>query len=199
MTTKVPALFLDKDGTLTVDKYPNADPGQIELSPHSIEGLIAMRDAGYKLVVISNQPGVAFGQISLDTLKSIESRIRVLLAVQSIDLEAFYFCPHHPNGSIVTFRTLCTCRKPATGLFTRAAEDLGIDLKRSWYFGDILDDVEAGNRAGCRTVLINNGNETEWHLDTSLRWPHFVAPTIDHAVRRIQPELTPKSCEVSML
>jgi len=96
----------------------------------------------------------------------------------------FYYCPHHPDGAVADLRTTCACRKPAPGLLWQAARAEGIDLARSWFIGDILNDVEAGNRAGCRTILLNNGHETEW-VASPLRVPWAVAPDLDAAARII--------------
>ncbi len=94
-------------------------------------------------------------------------------------LHAVYACPHHPKGRVPEYTCACLCRKPMPGLLRRAAADHGVDLRRSWFVGDILDDVEAGRRAGCRTILIDNGNETQWVVDP--RNPHLRTP--DHVVR----------------
>jgi len=92
----------------------------------------------------------------------VENRIRELLGPINVPLAGFYYCPHHPEGKIAQYSKTCDCRKPRPGLILRAARERDINLAQSWFIGDILDDIEAGHRAGCRTVLIDNGNETEW-------------------------------------
>jgi D-glycero-D-manno-heptose 1,7-bisphosphate phosphatase len=157
------AVFLDKDGTLVRDVPYNVDPARVALAPHARRALQRLSQAGYRLIVVSNQPGVAYGCFAEDRLQALHAHLRRLLP----QLGEFYYCPHGPDEG-------CACRKPACGLLLRAAYRLGIDLERSWMVGDILDDVEAGRRAGCRTVLVDNGNETEWKAGPH-RLPHFVA------------------------
>jgi D-glycero-D-manno-heptose 1,7-bisphosphate phosphatase len=178
------AVFLDKDGTLIDDVPYNVDPERMQLAPGAREGLPALHVAGYRLVVVSNQSGVARGLFAEAALALVEARLRELLAGAGAALTGFYYCPHHPAGRVPEYAVACDCRKPAPGLLRRAAAELGIDLAASWLVGDILDDVEAGRRAGCRTVLINNGNETEWR-DGPHRIPHFTAPDLGEAARRI--------------
>lgn len=156
------AVFLDKDGTLVEDVPYNVDPARIRLLPGVAEGLAALHAAGYLLVVVSNQPGVALGLFERAALRNVEKRLALLFAEAGAALAAFHACPHHPRGNVLRYTGPCACRKPAAGLLLRAARDHDIALADSWMVGDILDDVEAGNRAGCRTVLVNCGGETEW-------------------------------------
>src|SRR5690606_16490855 len=101
-----------------------------------------------------------------------------------VQLAGAYYCPHHPEGVVDGLAVACACRKPGDGLLRRAAADLGLALDRSWMVGDILDDVEAGRRAGCRTVLLDVGHETEWRAGP-LRRPHHMAPDLPAAVEVI--------------
>lgn len=156
------AVFLDKDGTLVEDVPYNADPARLRLTPGAAAGLRLLHRAGYRLIVVSNQSGVARGYFPETALRAVEARLRQLLAAAGVPLAGFYYCPHHPAGAVPAYAATCLCRKPAPGLVLRAAREQGVDPARSWLVGDILDDVEAGRRAGCRTVLIDNGNETEW-------------------------------------
>ncbi|MFO0892952.1 MAG: HAD family hydrolase [Isosphaeraceae bacterium] len=174
------AIFLDKDGTLVEDVPYNVDPDRIRLAPGVAEGLPRLHAVGYRLFVISNQSGVALGRFSEEDLVPVRERLGSLLADLGVPLAGFYYCPHHPRGVVSGYARACRCRKPLPGLITRAALERGIDLPNSWFIGDILDDVEAGRRAGCRTVLIDNGNETEWQR-SPWRWPHAVASDLDHA------------------
>jgi D-glycero-D-manno-heptose 1,7-bisphosphate phosphatase len=91
-----------------------------------------------------------------------------------VTISGFYYCPHHPQGSVAKYAVTCECRKPNPGMLLRAADELQINLSDAWMVGDILNDVEAGNRAGCRTILIDNGNETEWKTGL-YREPDFKA------------------------
>jgi len=174
------AIFLDKDGTLIEDIPYNCDASLIRLMPGVREGLRRLQDAGYVLIVVSNQPGVAHGFFSTDALNHVETALRALLANEAIRLDDFYYCPHHPEGRMAAYATVCECRKPSPGLLMQAASDYAIELQASWMIGDILHDVEAGRRAGCRTILIDNGHETEWRLGVH-RCPHAMAADLASA------------------
>lgn len=172
------AVFLDKDGTIVRNVPYNADPAKLCLLPRNCAGLRQLAASGYQLIVVSNQPGIALGRFSGDAMRGVARRLSELLSREGLHLAGFYFCPHHPNGVDAAFSRRCACRKPAPGLLLEAARSHGIDLTQSWMIGDILDDVEAGARAGCRTVLVDRGGETEWIL-TPARVPDIVAPDID--------------------
>jgi D-glycero-D-manno-heptose 1,7-bisphosphate phosphatase len=178
------AVFLDKDGTLVEDIPYNVDPARIRLLPGAAEGLRALHAADYRLIVISNQPGIARGYFHGAALAGVYTRLRALLARRGVPLAGFYYCPHDPRGRVTAFATECQCRKPAPALVQHAAREHTIDLDRSWLVGDILDDVEAGRRAGCRTILIDNGHETEW-IWSADRVPHYSAPDLESAARII--------------
>jgi len=176
-TTRQPAVFLDKDGTLVENVPYNVNPARVRLMRGAAEGVAALHAAGFVLVVVSNQPGVSLGLFEAEALEGVRHRLRELLERAGAPLSGFYFCPHAagPDG-----RPLCRCRKPAPGLLLQAARELYLDLGRSWMVGDILDDVEAGRAAGCRTVLVDSGGETEWRL-SSARVPHAMAADLKSA------------------
>ncbi len=169
------AVFLDKDGTLIVDVPYNVSPELIQLTPGAGEGLALLQERGYRLVVVSNQPGVALGRFPESALEAVDDRLRELVAAHGTTLASFEYCPHHPEGSVAPYARTCDCRKPAPGMILAAAARHGLDLARSWLVGDILDDIEAGRRAGCRTILIDNGNETEWALSPERQFHHVAA------------------------
>jgi histidinol-phosphate phosphatase family protein len=173
-------VFFDKDGTLIEDVPYNCDLTRMRLLPGVAEGLQVLSKAGYRLAVISNQAGVAYGFFTEQFLTAAERRLRALLDDAGVPLDGFYYCPHHPDGKIDTYAVSCECRKPKAGLLRRAAAELGVDLRECWMVGDILDDIEAGRRAGCRTVLIDNGHETEWVWSPD-REPHVVATDVRRA------------------
>lgn len=175
------AIFLDKDGTIINDVPYNVDVELVELAPGTIDGLRRFSEAGYRLIVISNQSGVAHGFFSEDALVPVEERLRELLTQGGISLDGFYYCPHHPHAALARYRHRCACRKPAPGLVRRAVEEHQIDLARSWFIGDILDDVETGRRAGCHTALIDNGHETHWQFSPSRVPDLFVADLAEAA------------------
>lgn len=178
------AVFLDKDGTLVVDVPYNVDPQRMTLMPGAGEALRRLSDAGYRLIVVSNQSGVARGLFAESALPAVEQRLREMLAEHGAPISGFYCCPHHPDGSVAEYAIHCDCRKPEPGLILRAAQEHEIALDESWFIGDILNDVEAGRRAGCRTILLDNGNETEWELSRQ-RLPDCVVSDLRDAAERI--------------
>lgn len=188
------AVFLDKDGTLIPDIPYNTDPNLITLSENSVEGLKRLQHEGYVLVVISNQSGVARGYFKEEALAEVKSRIEFLFEKQGIYLDDFFYCPHHAEGNTEGYKMDCNCRKPKPGMIQEAAEKLNIDLSESWMIGDILNDVEAGNRAGCKTVLIDNGNETEW-IKGEFRTPSFIAKNINEAENYILKPIKEKTAD----
>lgn len=157
------AVFIDKDGTLVEDLPYNVDPEQIRLAPGAAESVAALRARGFRIFVVSNQPGAGLGLFNESSLAQVKARLESLL---NHALDGFYYCPHRPDAG-------CQCRKPRPGLLLRAAREHGVDLGRSWMIGDILDDVEAGRRAGCRALLVDVGNETEWQQGKARR-PHRI-------------------------
>ncbi len=178
------AIFLDKDGTLIEDIPYNVDPANIRLTVGAPIGLQKLHQLGYQLIIISNQSGIAQGYFSESALLAVEKQLCSLLQAFGIPVAGFYYCPHHPDGAVSEYAIACHCRKPEPGLIMTAAVNHAIDLTQSWVIGDILNDVEAGRRAGCRTILIDNGNETEWLL-SSQRIPHYLATDLAEAAQLI--------------
>lgn len=178
------AVFLDKDGTLIVDVPYNVAPGRIMLAPGAAEGLPRLVAAGYRIVVITNQSGVARGRFAESALAGVEARLRELLGAIGVPLDGMVHCPHHPEGTVPEYAIHCDCRKPQPGMILRAAEERGIDLPSSWFVGDLLNDVEAGRRAGCRTILLDVGRETEWKLNPDRR-PDAIAADLAGAATLI--------------
>lgn len=177
------ALFLDRDGTLVHPRHYPAQPRDLVLYSGIASHLRRLRGAGFHLVVITNQAGIARGYFGEAELAAMHAHLRAKLARYGVWLDAIYHCPHHPDGSIPELAIRCECRKPAPGMLVRAARELRIDLARSWMVGDILDDVEAGNRAGCRTVLVDL--HTERPTAAPARMPTYVARDTAHALRII--------------
>ena len=178
------AIFLDKDGTL-IDNVPyNVAPERIRLAKHATEGLHLLASRGYRLIVVSNQPGVALGMFPEHALRAVEQRLHELLHEAGLSLHGFYYCPHLPKARQTAYRLHCNCRKPAPGMLLRAAREHALKLPQCWMVGDILDDIEAGRSAGCKTVLIDNGNETQWDLSPERR-PHEIAANLLEAATMI--------------
>lgn len=174
-------MFIDKDGTLIENVPYNTDPTKIRLMPGVARGLMLLRESGNRLFIISNQPGIALGLFDAMQLSRAYEFIIELIAKEIAGrvgdlIHGFYYCPHVANA--------CECRKPAPGMLLRAASEHGLLLAHSWMIGDILDDIEAGRRAGCRSVLIDNGNETEWKQGP-MRKPDAVVARFDEAAALI--------------
>jgi histidinol-phosphate phosphatase family protein len=179
------AVFLDKDGTLVDDVPYNVNPDLLVLARNAGPALRLLRGLGYRLFVVSNQSGVARGLFEAAALPPLFARLAQMLEQEGAMLDGVFWCPHHPEGAVAAYALECDCRKPRPGMLLRAASAHGIDLARSWMVGDILNDVEAGRRAGCRTALIDNGNETEW-LRSPLRTPDVSAPDLLAAALEMQ-------------
>jgi D-glycero-D-manno-heptose 1,7-bisphosphate phosphatase len=178
------ALFLDRDGTLVHPRHYPARPEELCLYDGIGPELRRLQALGLRLVVITNQAGVARGYLSEDDLAAMHAYLADTLAGQGVRLDRIYYCPHHPDGLVRELSVPCDCRKPAPGMLLRAAAELVLDLQRSWFLGDILDDVEAGNRAGCRTVLVDLG--TEPPPAHPQRQPTYVARDTLHALRLVR-------------
>ncbi len=156
------AVFLDRDGVLNeLVFYKDQDrigsplsAKQLRVMPHAGETVRALREMGARIVVISNQPGVAKKQISYLELLRMNQKIRVELAKSGAEYDGEYYCLHHPNALLKKYRMVCDCRKPMPGMFHRAALDLDLALDESFMVGDSLVDVKAGRAAGVRTILV---------------------------------------------
>ena len=179
-----PALFLDRDGTLVEPRHYPSRPEELILYPNIAPCLRQLRQGGFRVVVITNQSGLACGLFSEDDLTRMHDDLRLRLQREGVEIDGFYHCPHHPEGVIPELAIACACRKPEPGLLLAAAADLNLDLTRSWFIGDILHDVEAGNRAGCRTILVDLG--TEATPESPVRAPHYVARNTEHALRIVR-------------
>lgn len=184
------AVFLDKDGTLIEDVPYNVKPELVRFTEGAVQGLLRLKAMGYLLIVVSNQSGVARGYFDEEALHRLYNGLNEKLQHAGLTLDGFFFCPHHPTGVIPAYAGNCQCRKPAPGMILQAADQLRIDVSASWMIGDILNDVEAGNRAGCKTILIDNGNETEW-IQSDQRKPTAVAANFTEAVGIITDEFKP--------
>jgi len=179
-----PVVFFDKDGTLVENVPYNVDPARVTLVEGALEGLQRLQDAGFRIAIVTNQSGVARGYFDEPALAGVEQRMRDLFAAGGVELAAFAYCPHHPDGVVAGYAIECECRKPRAGLITRLAEQLGVDPAECWMVGDILDDIEAGATAGCRTVLVDVGHETEW-LREGRRRPDIVVSDVRAAAQHI--------------
>lgn len=156
------AIFLDRDGT--INRYVGflRSEDELELLPDVAKAIGKINNSGYLAVVITNQPVIARGEVTVPRLQTIHNKMETLLGLEGVFVDAVYYCPHHPHkgyaGEIPELKIDCDCRKPKPGMLLRAAQDLNIDLTRSWMIGDGENDVKAGIAAGCRTALIGDGD-----------------------------------------
>lgn len=163
-----PALFVDKDGCL-VDNVPyNVDPSLLRFRPGAVQAVAEIAARGFEIIIVTNQSGLARGYFTNEQLIALRDALLDRFARESsVRIRGFLFCPHAPD---LWGLPSCQCRKPLPGMLLEAAELYGIDLERSWMIGDTLDDVEAGRRAGCRSILYESGGETLWRSNL-LRTP----------------------------
>lgn len=158
-----PAVFFDRDNTLIEDPGYIRDPDQVRLFPDAAPAIVRLRRAGYRIVIVTNQSGIARGLLDEDQLAAVHLRLRELLEQQGAGLDAVYFCPYldSPAASVAKYRQASHLRKPEPGMLLQAARDLDLDLKRCWMIGNASRDVEAGRRAGCRTILLSRNGTAE--------------------------------------
>lgn len=144
------AIFLDRDGTIIVDKQYLGDPAGVELELGAIAGLKALAGMGYVLVVVSNQSGIGRGYFTVTDAEAVNARIADILAAEGVPVAGWYFCPHVAADA-------CTCRKPRPGMIDRAVRDLGLDPTRSFVVGDKPSDVQLADAVGARGILVETG------------------------------------------
>jgi len=152
-----PAVFLDRDGTMIVEHGYLDELSLIEPFPWTAEALRLLHDAGYAVIVVTNQAGVARGYFSEALVPAVHARLDALLAEEGAHVDGYYYCPHHPDGVVPEFAMACDCRKPSPGMIRRAASDLGLDVARSYVVGDRWLDVELAQRAGATGLLVRTG------------------------------------------
>jgi D-glycero-D-manno-heptose 1,7-bisphosphate phosphatase len=153
----VPAVFLDRDGTLNVEKNYLYRPEDFEFIAGTPAAIRRLNLAGFKVFVVTNQSGVARGYFSLEDVERLHRHISDRLAESGTRIDGFYVCPHHPSEGQGSYVGECDCRKGAPGLLLKAAEEHRIDLGRSFMVGDKEADIEAGERAGCTPLLVLTG------------------------------------------
>ena len=165
LSNKQKAVFLDRDGT--INKYVgflrNID--DFELLPEVSDAIKKINESGYLAIVVTNQPVIARGELTVDELTQIHNKMETLLGKAGAYLDAIYYCPHHPDkgfeGEIKELKIDCDCRKPKPGLLLKAASDFNIDLKNSFMVGDSESDIKAGHNAGCISVMIGNNKKCD--------------------------------------
>jgi len=151
-------VFLDRDGVITKEPpYYAHKINQLELIPKSAEAIRLLNESGFKVIVISNQSGVARGYYQEKDIQKYNNEMKKQLKEKGAHIDAIYYCPHHPEAAIKKYRIDCECRKPKPGMLRQAEKDLNLNLKLSFLVGDKMSDIEAGYRAGCKTILVLTG------------------------------------------
>jgi len=178
------AIFLDRDGTLIEDPGYISGPEQVKLLDGVPEALIEFDAMGYKLVVVSNQSGVARGIVTEKALGEIHDRLKQLLAEKGAHLDGIYYCPFHPDGLVRKYRRESEDRKPNPGMLLTAADEMNIDLSCSWALGNSNRDIEAGRRVGCKTILIDSPSHRITY-EPGQQKPDYKAVNIKEAVNII--------------
>ncbi len=182
------ACFLDRDGVVIQEKNYLSTPEDVELIPGTAEALKLLKSAGYCCIVVSNQSGVARGYYSEDSIKLVHGRIDELLAESGAEIEAYYYCPHHPDGKVEEYTGNCDCRKPEPGMFIQAANEHDIDLGESIMVGDKLSDIRAAENAGCKTAYMVRTGHGEVEISEKDTSGIIIAADILDAVKKFLKE-----------
>ncbi len=182
------AIFMDRDNTLVEDPGYINHPDQVKLIDGVPEALVELRSMGYNLVVVSNQSGVARGIVTEKVLAQIHDRLRQLLAEKGAYIDKIYYCPYLADGVIEKYRVESEMRKPNPGMLLRAAEELHLDLSQCWMVGDGARDIEAGRRAGCKTIMLDSPGHTRSEVSPGVS-PDYRAVNMKEAVNIIKKDL----------
>jgi D-glycero-D-manno-heptose 1,7-bisphosphate phosphatase len=184
------AIFIDRDGTINIDKDYLTDPNQIEFIENSPEAISLANKLGLKVIVISNQSGVARGLMTVEQVESVNNRLVEMLAASGATVDAIYYCPHHPSNGDV-----CSCRKPGIGMLLRAKEQLDIDLLSSFVVGDKWSDVKCGENAGAMTSLVMTGyGKTDYQrcIDDRIKIDYLADNLYDFVTNFVKKEIGAK-------
>jgi D-glycero-D-manno-heptose 1,7-bisphosphate phosphatase len=190
----VKAIFLDRDGVINeLIYYPEQGivdspftPAQLRLLPGATEAINKFHELGFKVILVSNQPGIAKGYLTKETFEGIKNKMRHDLAKEGAFLDGQYYCLHHPEAKIESLKANCECRKPKPGLLLQAAREMDIDLSLSWMIGDGLTDIKAGTSAGCKTILLGNMKcELCRLMDETAARPDFIVPNLLGAAQKV--------------
>ncbi len=175
------AVFLDRDGTIIEDVGYLNNPENIKFIPGSISAIKKLNEAGYKIVIITNQAGVARGLIREDILQTIDKTINKHILSNGAHIDAIYYCPHHPEHGVYPYKQDCECRKPNPGMLKKAASDLELDMKNSFVIGDKWSDVEVGKNMELKTALVLTGKGKNQKEKLTAK-PDFIAKNLAEAV-----------------
>lgn len=162
-------IFLDRDGTLNEEVHYLHRREDLKLLDKAPLAIRMLREKGYKIVVVTNQAGVARGYYSEADVKKLHCYMNEKLRQQGAEIDRFFYCPHHPEHGIGSYKIECCCRKPGTGMFEMAEQYFEVDKAHSWMIGDKLIDIEAGKNYGVRTILVGTGYGREVHQEQLAR------------------------------
>ncbi len=193
---KLSAVFLDRDGTICEEVGYINHIDRLRLFPWAAEAIRELNQAGLPAIVVTNQSGVGQGFFPEELVRQTHEKITQELAAHDARLDAFYYCPHHPNAWLVAYRRDCRCRKPMTGMVEEAARRFHIDPRRSFVVGDGLRDMELAFNCGARAVLVMSGygrGNYEYQRSRWARMPDLIAENLREAVGKIREELAVRS------
>ncbi|HEX5411458.1 MAG TPA: HAD family hydrolase [Terriglobia bacterium] len=187
-----PAIFLDRDGTVTDEVGYINHISRAKIYPYAPEAVRLLKSTGLPVIIVTNQSGVGRGYFNEELVDQVHRMVQDTLQAAGTSMDAFYFCPHHPGAVIEKYRQECRCRKPAPGMPEQAAEQFGIDLSASYVVGDTYRDMQMGFNIGARTVLLMTGygrGEYEYRRQNWPRMPHVIAEDLLGAARLVLKEL----------
>jgi D,D-heptose 1,7-bisphosphate phosphatase len=153
------AIFLDRDGTINKDSGYTFKIEDLVFLPNVISGLKELSKLNYKLIIITNQSGIGRGYYAEEDYDQFRDEMHKRLKNSRVDIDAEYFCPHHPTEGLGKYKIHCNCRKPKSGMLEKAAEDFNLDLGKCWFIGDRTNDIKCGNKTGCKTIQVLTGYE----------------------------------------
>ena len=192
---------MDRDGVINeVAYFPELglldsplNPDQFRLLPDVPEAIRTLNSLGLKVIVVSNQPAIAKGKMTMELFERIRTKMRVELLKHGAYIDGEYYCLHHPEAKLAEYRVNCDCRKPKPGLILKAAKDFSLELSECYVVGDSLTDVEAGKNAGCRSILIGKMKCDLCRLmDENDCRPAHIVPSLLHASKIIEKEVNEK-------
>jgi len=179
------AVFLDRDGTISPEKDYIKTTAEFELYDFTVDAVRRLNSAGFKVLVVTNQSGVARGYLTLETLERIHYKMAQLFVKSDAVIDGIYYCPHHPTAGSGSFTRVCSCRKPAVGMLMRAAGDFDLDISRSYIVGDKLTDIIMAKDLSATSILVRTGYgaaEAEKINPEKTEIPHFIADDLKEAV-----------------
>ncbi|HKT13736.1 MAG TPA: HAD family hydrolase [Terriglobia bacterium] len=187
-----PAIFLDRDGTVTDEVGYINHISRAKVYPFAAEAVRMLKSTGFPVIIVTNQSGVGRGYFTEEIVSQVHLMVEETLRAAGTSIDAYYYCPHHPSATVKGYRQECGCRKPGTGMPEEAAERFGIDLSRSYVVGDTYRDMKMGFAIGARTVMLMTGygrGEYEYRREQWFRMPDLIAENLLDAAKLIVQEL----------